>query len=122
MKRMFTTVFMVGVTMLLLGGCSGESEEPAAQAAAAQPVYITVEAPEPIPIPAPQTVTSDSDWAAKAHNKEIEVIEVINIINPIAVYITKGFELSMRIASNAWQRASSTSSCSWTSKRCGSSW
>ena len=93
MKRLLTTVFMVGVTMLLLGGCSGESDEPGTQAAAEQPAYITVEAPEPIPVPAPQTVTSDSDWAAKAHNKEIEVIEVINIINPIAVYITKGFEL-----------------------------
>ncbi len=93
MKKMFITALMAGLTMLLLGGCSGESEEPAAQATAEQPALITVAAPEPIPVPARQTVSSDSDWAAKAHNKEIEVIEVINIINPIAVYITKGFEL-----------------------------
>ncbi|MGW8179225.1 MAG: hypothetical protein ACWGQW_10765, partial [bacterium] len=40
----------------------------------------------------PKEVSSPEDWEAKAHNKEIEVIQVLNIINPVAAYITEGFK------------------------------
>ena len=83
---------IVGLVALLVAGCGGRSEEPADQIQAEPAALLTVDAPEPIPIPERQTVASDTDWAAKAHNKEIEVIEVINIINPVAAYITAGFE------------------------------
>ena len=88
MKRMF----VVGLVALAFAGCSGGAEDAADQVAAEAPALIKVEAPEPVPVPEPQTVSSETDWAAKAHNKEIEVLQVVNIINPVAVYITAGFE------------------------------
>ncbi len=90
MKR----TLVLGLTVLLLAGCGGDYEEPAAES---QPSFdpaslLTYEVPAPIPIPEPQTVGSDTDWAARAHNKEIEILQVINIVNPVAAYITAGFE------------------------------
>jgi hypothetical protein len=82
----------------LLVGCGGESSETedagsaAGESAAAERVLIEVDEPEPLEVPEPKTVASETDWEAKVHNKEIEVIEVINIINPVAAYITAGFE------------------------------
>jgi hypothetical protein len=78
----------------LIAGCAGQgtAEYAANEPAEPQPVLIQVEAPEPIEVPARREVASDTDWEAKVHNKEIEIIEVLNVINPIAVYITKGFE------------------------------
>ncbi|HEB83844.1 MAG TPA: hypothetical protein ENI92_02455, partial [Bacteroidetes bacterium] len=37
-------------------------------------------------------VKSNEDWEAKVHNKNIEVLQVINIVNPVAAYITAGFK------------------------------
>ena len=90
MKR----TLVLGLTVLLLAGCGGDYEEPAAES---QPSFdpaslLTYEVPAPIPIPESQAVGSDTDWAAKAHNKEIEILQVINIVNPVAAYITAGFE------------------------------
>jgi len=48
--------------------------------------------PEPAAVPEAKEVKSDTDWEAKVHNKEIEIIQVLNIINPVAVYLTAGFE------------------------------
>ena len=75
MKRALIASFV----LLAVAGC-GASEEPAEQAAAEQAPLIEVEAPEPIPEPEPKTVASDTDWEAKAHNKEIEVIQVIIVV------------------------------------------
>ncbi len=77
--------------VLVAAGCGGESTE-SAGAEAAGSSLITVEAPEPLAVPDPVTVSSDTDWEAKVHNKEIEVLQLINIINPIAAYITEGFK------------------------------
>lgn len=65
----------------------GEAEETAASGP-----QLDVTPPEPLEVPEPREVSSDTDWEARAHNKNREVIEVINIINPVAAYITKGFE------------------------------
>jgi hypothetical protein len=80
--------------MLVAAGCGGGSGEagPAAPAAAAERPLVEVEMPAPLEVPEPQTPTSDPDWAAKAHNKDIEIIQVLNVINPVATYITAGFE------------------------------
>jgi len=81
------------VPALLIGcGGGGESGEYAQSEPAAEQVLLVVEAPDPIEVPARKEVASDEDWEAKAHNKEIEVIEVINVINPVAAYITEGFK------------------------------
>jgi len=75
----------------LVAGCGGADSAPAAEAEAEAPL-LTVEAPEPIPVPEPVELTSDEDWEGKVHNKDIEVVQVLNIIVPIATYITAGFE------------------------------
>ena len=42
--------------------------------------------------PNPERWSAEDDWEARAHNKNIEVLQVINIINPVAAYITEGFK------------------------------
>jgi len=78
----------------LLIGCGGASDENVYEAAepAAEPVLIEVEAPPAIEVPERVEVASDDDWAARVHNKNVEVLEVVNIINPVAAYITEGFK------------------------------
>lgn len=90
MKKLILLVLASG----LLLGCGGateeavyEDEEPMAEA-----VLLDVEAPPALEVPEPREVTAEDDWEARAHNKNIEVIGVINIINPVAAYITAGFE------------------------------
>ncbi len=81
------------LALFLLFGCGGEEAgESSGQAEEPQGVQLKVEAPEPLEEPQPKEVSSDTDWEAKAYNKEIEVIQVLNIINPVAAYITEGFK------------------------------
>jgi len=72
----------------------GPADEGGQQAAEAPQagIQLDVTPPAALEVPEPKELTSDTDWEAKAHNKNIEVIQVINIINPVAAYITKGFE------------------------------
>jgi len=89
MKKFAILILVPG----LLIACGGTSDEAAYEAAEAadEAVLLDVEAPPAIEVPARLEVASDDDWAARVHNKNIEVLEVINIINPIAAYITVGF-------------------------------
>jgi hypothetical protein len=89
MKRLAILALLAAV----LVGC-GPAEEGAQQAAEAprSGVQLDVTPPEPLEVPEPKEVSSDTDWEAKVYNKNIEVIEVMNVINPVAAYITKGFE------------------------------
>jgi hypothetical protein len=90
MKKIAILILVPG----LLIGCGGASDETAYEAAepAAEVVLLEVEAPPAIEVPERLEVASDDDWAARVHNKNIEVLEIVNIINPIAAYITVGFE------------------------------
>ena len=90
MKKIAILILVPG----LLIACGGTSDEAAYEAAepAAEAVLLEVEAPPALDVPEPKEVTGEDDWEAKAHNKNIEVLEVINIINPIAAYITEGFK------------------------------
>jgi hypothetical protein len=85
---------MLSLLAAVLIGCGGPAEEGGQEAAAAprSGVQLEVTPPEPLEVPEARDVASDSDWEAKVHNKNIEVIQVINVINPVAAYITKGFE------------------------------
>ena len=78
------------LTICVAAGCSN-SPNSGDQGSEAEPPLLTVEAPPALDIPAPVDVSSDTDWEAKVHNKEIEVLQLINVINPIAAYITEGF-------------------------------
>ena len=84
--------FLIFATALVLG-CGGGAEEAMyeAEEPAAAPL-LEVEAPAALEVPEPVEVAADDDWEAKAHNKNIEVVGVINIINPVAAYITEGFK------------------------------
>ena len=83
---------ILAIVPALLVACGGPSEEGAAPAAEAAGAKLDVTPPAPIEVPAPKEVASDEDWEAKTHNKEIEVLQVLNIINPIAAYIVEGFK------------------------------
>jgi hypothetical protein len=90
MKRLAMLALLPGILI----GCGGPAEE-GAQQEAERPrsgIQLDVTPPEPLEVPEPKEVASDTDWETKVHNKNIEVIQVINIINPVAAYITKGFE------------------------------
>jgi len=77
---------------VLLIGCGGGAETAQQEDQAPTGVQLQVTPPAPLGEPEPVEVSSDADWEAKAHNKEIEVIQVINIINPVAAFITEGFK------------------------------
>jgi hypothetical protein len=88
MKVLVTILCVAGLI-----GCAGGGESTSAEPAAApEKVLIKVDAPAPLEVPAPVELSSDTDWKGKAHNKDIEIIEVLNVINPVAAYITAGFE------------------------------
>jgi hypothetical protein len=89
MKKLTMLVLVSGLVL----GCGGASEEGMYEdeAPSAEPVLLEFDAPPALEVPEARVVTSDDDWEAKAHNKNIEVIGVINIINPVAAYITEGF-------------------------------
>jgi hypothetical protein len=88
--KQFAIIFFVSTIAL---GCGGSGEEAAYDAEpAAEAALLEVEAPPALEVPEPREVTADDDWEAKAHNKNIEVLGVINIINPVAAYIVEGFK------------------------------
>jgi hypothetical protein len=89
MKKFMIVIFVTAVAL----GCGGAAEEAAyeSEAPSAAPL-LNVEAPPALEVPEPREVTADDDWEGKAHNKNIEVVQVINIINPVAAYITEGFK------------------------------
>ncbi len=90
LMKKFAIIFFVSTIAL---GCGGSGDEGAYDAEpAAEVVLLEVEAPPALEVPEPREVTADDDWEAKAHNKNIEVLVVINIINPVAAYIVEGFK------------------------------
>jgi len=76
----------------MLIACGGGGDAPIETAEAPAAPLLEVQAPEPIPVPEAVSVSSDDDWEAKAQNKDIEIIGVLNIINPVAAYIIAGFD------------------------------
>ncbi|GBE30574.1 MAG TPA: hypothetical protein ENH10_10810 [Bacteroidetes bacterium] len=75
----------------LLVGCNTQQGEAPQETVDTLPT-LTYETPAALDIPAPMNVSSVDDWEAKVFNKDIEIIQVLNVINPIAAYITAGFE------------------------------
>ncbi len=87
-----TSLFTCALVSLVLLGCASPSYEEAPSQEEAAPL-LDVEAPSPDALPELMPVGADDDWTARAHNKNREVIEVKNVIMPVAAYITRGFEL-----------------------------
>ena len=84
-------VIIPAMAFCLLAGCGGGNGSAGGAAPIDDAPLLSVEAPEPLAVPEPKTVQSETDWEARVHNKEIEIFQLINIINPIAAYITEGF-------------------------------
>ena len=82
---------LFGVLAICVAAACSDSSNSGGQGSADEAPLLSVEAPAPLDVPAPVDVSSDTDWEAKVHNKEIEVLQIINVINPIAAYITEGF-------------------------------
>jgi hypothetical protein len=82
---------LIGCLVICVAAACSDSSSSGGQVSADEAPLLSVEAPAPLDVPAPVDVGSDTDWEAKVHNKEIEVLQVINVINPIAAYITEGF-------------------------------
>jgi len=53
---------------------------------------VKFEAPEAMAVPERMEPKSETDWEAKVNNKNAEVIEVLNILNPVAAFLTAAFE------------------------------
>jgi hypothetical protein len=90
MKGLLTVLCIAGLS-IGCGGGGGEATGYSETARAPERVLIQVETPEPLPTPEPVEVSSETDWEARSHNKDIEIIGVLNVINPVAAYITAGF-------------------------------
>jgi hypothetical protein len=48
--------------------------------------------PAAMDVPERIEAKSETDWAARVNNKNAEVVEVLNILNPVAAYLTAAFE------------------------------
>ncbi|MEE9555553.1 MAG: hypothetical protein V3W18_14800 [candidate division Zixibacteria bacterium] len=55
-------------------------------------VKLTYMVPAVMDVPERIEPKNDTDWAAKVNNKNTEVIEVLNILNPVAAYLSAAFE------------------------------
>ncbi len=77
-----------------LCACGGGGEMDTAPSTGEAPAGKSVQftASEPAVVPEYMPPKSETDWKAKVNNKEIEVIQVINILTPVAEYLTAGFE------------------------------
>jgi len=82
------------ITLLFIIGCNGGGDNAPAESSQEITAGATVEytAPDPLAVPEYTEPKSDDDWKARVNNKNIEIIGVINIINPIAAFLTAGFE------------------------------
>ncbi|GEM_PF-4183113 len=107
MKRVIPLLF----ACMIMYGCGGDQDtSPAGQPEGGSQAGATVEytAPEPMPVPERRTPSSDTDWEAKVINKNAEIIEILNILNPVAAYIKAGFEqygdrIKDKIVFNDWE-------------------
>jgi hypothetical protein len=90
MKSLIPFVLIVAFLCACDGGDDMDTS-PSSDASSSGAV-VQYTAPAAVAVPEYKPLKSDTDWEAKINNKDIEVIQVINIINPVAVYLTAGFE------------------------------
>jgi hypothetical protein len=86
------SILVLSILPGLLIGCGGTAEIVQSEDEAPGGVRLEVEPPPPLEVPELKEVASETDWEAKAHNKEIEVVQILNTINPVAAYITEAFK------------------------------
>jgi hypothetical protein len=87
---MLRLTFVILILGMMLGCSAQQGDMPQENAAPAS--TLVYDTPAPMEAPAAMEVSSETDWAARVNNKDIEIIGVLNVINPIAAKITAGFE------------------------------
>ena len=89
MKKAWSTLFVVSLCL----GCQLPTEGSEEAAAPAKPaITLQVTPPAPMPVPELKPVASPEDWEARINNKNREVVELLNILNPVAAYLIEGFK------------------------------
>jgi len=89
MKKIILLLF----ALIFLFGCESRDETTTSETPESTVgVIVEYTEPEALEVPETKTPSSDEDWEAMVHNKNIEIIQVLNIINPVAAYLTAGFE------------------------------
>jgi hypothetical protein len=79
--------------MILLYGCSKQETEATVEESKQPQAYtVNVTAPEPLPVPQKIDPKSETDWESRTNNKNMEIVQVLNILYPVAAYITAAFE------------------------------
>lgn len=89
LRALLIVTILIG---LLLTGCSREESSSSADEPSAPALTVNFESPVAIEIPPRMEPKSDADWEAIVNNKNAEIIEVLNILNPVAAYIIAAFE------------------------------
>jgi len=88
-----TNILIICMLVLsTLTACSQKEDGAQIEAESDSGAKVVFEAPEPIVIPDAMEPSSESDWEAIVHNKNNEVLGILNILNPVAAYLTAGFE------------------------------
>ncbi len=78
---------------IVIAGCSADQETTSDAPEQSQSrLVVKYDTPAPMEVSARTEPQSDEDWKAIANNKNAEIVELLNIINPIAAYITAAFE------------------------------
>ena len=81
------------IIAIIFAGCSQqESAQQTEQSTSKSAAQVSYSAPEPMLVPDRVTPKTESDWPAKVNNKNAEIVEVLNILNPVAAYLTAAFE------------------------------
>jgi hypothetical protein len=92
MRHILYSVAVLLALTLVMGCAQQESSSDAEQAAAVAASKVTYETPAALDVPATMVPADENDWAAKVNNKNAEIIGVLNILNPVAAYLTAAFE------------------------------
>lgn len=89
----YVTLIAIIFFALMISGCSQqESSQKTEQSETKTAAQVNYKAPDPMAVPERITPESDNDWAARVNNKNAEIVEVLNILNPVAAYLTAAFE------------------------------
>jgi len=90
--RYVTTIAICFFASMISGCSQQESTQKKDQTESKSGLQVSYEVPDPMTVPERVTPASETDWAARVNNKNAEVVEVLNILNPVAAYLTAAFE------------------------------
>jgi len=87
MKKLLSFLLIAFTT----GGCNAPADQGASAPAQKPTITLKVPPSQLMEVPERKKPASDTDWEARVINKNIEVIQLINIITPVKDYLVVGF-------------------------------